>query len=129
MAACEVSDRSFNFAVNESYKSDIAEGPNLDPLFLPTNIRSFEQPHDIGVTFVEDSRDANVDVVVNMEPNSDYNNIITATKYVSRHNLTATKCRSRKKVIKQIQLFCSRENSEKNVRKVAARKTLIINHN
>ena len=84
-AAWEISNRPLNSANNDSFKYDIAEGPNSDPLFLPANVRSSEQPHDLGVTFAQDSRRINIDVVVNIEPNCNHD-ILTATKYVSPHN-------------------------------------------
>ena len=77
-------DRSIQLLTTVQF--DIAEGQNSDLLFLPTNVRSSEEPHDISVTSVQNSRETNGDVVVNIEPNFN-DDILTATKYVSSHNL------------------------------------------
>ena len=84
--ACEISHRPFNPATNSSYDSDIAEGPNSDPLCLPANVRSSEQPRDIGVASAQDSRRTNVDAEANIEPHSN-DDMLTATKFVSPHDL------------------------------------------
>ena len=54
-AACEVFDRPLNSATNDSFKFNIAKSPYLDPLFLPRNVGSSEQPQGIGVSSAQDS--------------------------------------------------------------------------
>ena len=68
-----------HYFANNIYKSGVAESPNSDTSFLPTNVRSSARPHDINLTSAQDSCGTNVDVMVNIKPNFK-NNILMATK-------------------------------------------------